>query len=147
MNFLYLKDFLKWNIRLYQFSQYLTILIQLFWKFFAFFILLVYGLTVMQFDPDWVFGFARQKDASRGLTATYLVARCYPFALNWRVETATRTDSDWIIGLNRKDLSYLFDLISAGRLRAVNSVELVESMSRSPRPQPASGPAAKAVDM
>ncbi len=111
------------------------------------FIILVYGLMAMQFDPDWVFGFARQKDASRGLTATYLVARCYPFALNWKVETATRTDSDWIIGLNRKDLNYLFDLISAGRLRAVNSVELVENKSASPERQHEFAPAAKAVDM
>ena len=111
------------------------------------FILLVYGLAMMQFDPDWVFGFIKQKNASRGLSAMYLAARCYPFALNWQVDAKTRVNSDWIIGLNRKDLGYLFDLISNGRLRTINSVELVENKSGSLRRRRESESAAKAVDM
>ena len=111
------------------------------------FILLVYGLAMMQFDPDWLFGFARHRDAARGLTATYFMVRCYPFALNWQVETTSRQDSDWIIGMNRKDLSYLIDIFSAGRLRPVNAVELVESKSKSPQPQLEVEQEAKAADM
>ena len=110
------------------------------------FIILVYGLAMMQFDPDWIFGFIKQKNAIRGLPAMYLVARCYPFALEWKVDVERRVDSDWIIGLNKKDLNYLFDLIDRGRLRSVNSVELVESKSESPRRRPASAPAAKVAD-
>ncbi|MGD1926539.1 MAG: hypothetical protein ACFB03_20505 [Paracoccaceae bacterium] len=107
------------------------------------FILLVYGLAIMQFDPDWIFAFVKQKNALRGLPAVYLIARCYPCALEWKVETDFRVDSDWLIGSSRRDLNYLFDLIARGRLRSVNSVGLVENKSKSLQPPPVSEPAAK----
>ena len=110
------------------------------------FILLVYGLSMMQFDPDWLFGFARHRDAARGLMATYFMTRCYPFALNWKIETPTRQDSDWIIGMNRRDLTYLLDIFSAGRLRPVNAVELVTNKSESPQRQSEYEQEAKAAD-
>ena len=111
------------------------------------FIILVYGLAMMQFDPDWIFGFIKQKNAIRGLPAMYLVARCYPFALEWKVKPERRVDSDWIIGLNKRDLNYLFDLIDRGRLQSLNSVELVENKSKLLPHQRESEPVAKAADM
>ena len=98
------------------------------------FILLVYGLAIMQFDPDWIFAFVKQKNALRGLPAVYLIARCYPCALEWKVSTQHRVDTDWLIGSSRKDLYYLFDLIARGRLRSLNSVGLVENTSKSLQP-------------
>ncbi|MEM9063271.1 MAG: hypothetical protein AAGD13_22660 [Pseudomonadota bacterium] len=105
------------------------------------FVVLVYGLAIMQFDPDWVFAFLRQKSVLRGLSAVYLTSRCYPCALEWTVDE--HHPADWLIGSSRNDLHYLFDLITRDRLRSINSVGLVENTSGSPQRQSSSEPAVR----
>lgn len=107
------------------------------------FILLVYGLSMMQFDPDWVFGFVKQQNAIRGLPAIYLASRCYPFAVEWKIKVDHRVDSDWIVGLDRRDLDYVFNLAARGRFSKLNSIGLVEKTSGSPERQPSSEPEVK----
>lgn len=105
------------------------------------FVVLVYGLAMMQFDPDWVFAFLRQRSVLRGLSAVYLTSRCYPCALKWTVEDHHL--ADWLIGSSRRDLHYLFDLIARGRLNSINSVGLVGNTSESPALPAASEPAVR----
>lgn len=107
------------------------------------FILLVYGLSMMQFDPDWVFGFVKQQNAIRGLPAIYLAARCYPFAIEWKIKVDHRVDSDWIVGLDREDLQYVFNLAARGRFSNLSSIGFVEKTSGSPELQPSSEPEVK----
>ena len=68
--------------------------------------ILAQSLSVLRWQPDWIYGFSKDRDVKRGLAGKYYSSRSYPGALKWLVETPNRLDSDWLLCWDRSDYSH-----------------------------------------
>lgn len=72
-------------------------------------ILMVYGVCLLSFRPDWYCGMMRDASVRRGLTAQYL-ARSISYPLRWRSPVPGRRDSDHLLCMSSRETERLFEL-------------------------------------
>ena len=70
-------------------------------------LILAFGVMAVKWNPDWIYGFTKNRDVKRGLAARYLATGLFPSAVKWKVETPNRRDDDWLLCLSRTDYRYV----------------------------------------
>lgn len=103
-------------------------------------VIALYGLAILEFDPDWVIGFLRADSVRRGLTGHYL-ANFAPMPLKWKWPVEGRRDDDHLLMMPRARVEDIFVLSRQNGFRPLNEVESEKSTSLAALPRAASASA------
>lgn len=61
------------------------------------------AVLATRWNPDWIYGFAKNRDVQRGLAGRYLTTGLYPNAVKWLSPPENRRDDDWLLCFSRED--------------------------------------------
>lgn len=64
-------------------------------------------LAMLKWKPSWLYGFIKHSLMSKGIAARYRFTTVYPFAVDWRVATPNRRNSDWLLAMDQDELNYV----------------------------------------
>ena len=73
------------------------------------FSLMAYSLAMLQWEVDWFYAFATDKHVKQGVQSQYMMVRTYPFVHYWDEPKPQRTDTDWMICMDREDAHYMIE--------------------------------------
>ncbi|MEL6795074.1 MAG: hypothetical protein AAFU55_02660 [Pseudomonadota bacterium] len=68
---------------------------------------LVYSISYMRWEVDWIYSFIKDKHAKKGFPAIYAASHQYPGVQRWRNEPAERDSSEWFTCSSVDDFKYL----------------------------------------
>ena len=73
------------------------------------FSVMAYSLAMVQWNVEWFYAFATDKHARQGVQAQYMMVRSYPFVHYWDEPRPQRTDTDWVMCMDRDDANYMIE--------------------------------------
>lgn len=71
---------------------------------------LIYGLCLLEFDPDWMVAFIKNSSNRRGLSALYIMPEVYTHAVTWAKPTKGRRDDDVLLCINKREIHRIFEV-------------------------------------
>lgn len=73
------------------------------------FSVMAYSLALLQWRVNWFYAFATDKHMKQGVQSQYMMVRSYPFVHYWDEPRPQRTDTDWMMCMDREDANYMIE--------------------------------------